>query len=164
MSIFLLTFAAAVRCILVSKAVLKENGYIRVSDRSVHAKQRRVIDVVQPFYPITIESVSFGMAEDGKVVFDPRFRFGGKDREIRQKISDNGAFVSFHSSTQNCSCVTLVGGQMMTIITYYPPNSTGDSNWSLGLTERQRHAPLQVCENRTQRLLCSIFVVTFAYI
>ena len=86
MSTFLLTFATAVRCILVSKAVLKENGYIRVSDRSVHAKRRRVIDVVQPFYPITIDSVSFGLVEEGKVVFDPRFRFGGKDREIRQKI------------------------------------------------------------------------------
>ena len=164
MSTFLLTFAAAVRCILVSKAVLKENGYIQVASKGVHAKRRRVIDVVQPFYPITIDSVSFGLVEEGKVVFDPRFRFGGKDRGIRQEVSGNGAFVSFHSSTQNCSCVTLAAGQMMTIITYYPSNSTGDSNWSLGLTERQRHAPLQVCENRTQRLLCSIFVVTFAYI
>ena len=147
MSTFLLTFAAAVRCILVSKAVLKGNSFIRVTKRGVHAKRRRVIDVVQPFYPITIDSVSFGLVEKGKVVFDPRFSFGGKDREIRQKVSANGAFVSFHSSTQNCSCVTLVAGQMMTIITYYPSNSTGDSNWSLGLTERQSHPPLQVCDN-----------------
>ena len=139
----LLALTALVQSILISKTTLEENKFIRVTQRSRHGKLRRVTDVIQPLYPITIESISFDSVDavgESKVKFDLKYRPG----TVEQTRSQNSMFMNLHSSSYNCSCVVLSPWQKIEITTAFGPNSTGDNNWSLGFTERQRHPRLQV--------------------